>query len=67
MKRVRVAVTIEYETEVPADWDDSNVEFWLNDSSHCVQTELDVIREYVSRDDGCLCSHATFAVVKEGV
>ena len=36
---------------VPADWDDDQIEFYLNDSSHCRGNELRVLADQLDKDD----------------
>jgi len=57
-KRVRVRIIFERVIWVPEDWDRDMVEFWLNDSSHCLANEVrhDEIEEIDNDDSSCgLC------------
>ena len=57
-KRVRVRIIFERVITVPEDWDQSSVEYHLNDSSHCLANEVrhDEIEEIDSDDNSCsLC------------
>jgi len=38
--KVKVRIIFERVITVPDDWDQGMIEFWLNDSSHCLATEL---------------------------
>lgn len=58
-KRVRLKVTIEYETEVPADWDSQQIEFHRNDGSWCADNMIDELESYVG-EDGCICPITKF-------
>lgn len=53
-KRVKLRTVIEYEDEVPADWDREMIEFHRNDSSWCADNLLKKL-ENISEKNGCLC------------
>lgn len=58
-RRVRVRYSFEIETEVPADWEQDSIEFWLNGSSSCADNRLDeLVKHQENRilDGDCLCS-----------
>lgn len=71
----RLGVSHEYEIDVPAHWDDYDIEFHRNDSSWCANNALrELPPEIVARlgrpdapDDEtpCLCSDVTFAYVSD--
>lgn len=53
-KRVVVEVTFTMLREYPADWDEEMVNFHLNDSSHCLATEIQELMEEEARaEEGC--------------
>jgi hypothetical protein len=47
-KAVNIALTFRLTVMVPADWDRQMIEFFYNESSHCVATEL---RELAAADE----------------
>ena len=63
-KPVRVAITFDRTVEVPDDYDEHMVEFWMNDSSHCLISELrDEVDEHDAREACTLCSRAIVKVL----
>lgn len=57
-KTVAVAYTITMPREVPEDWDDDMVEFYLNESSRCADHFIADLAEYcetLKAKGGCLC------------
>lgn len=54
-KKVRVRLTIEYEVEVPADWDAHMIEFQRNEGSWCADNLIREL-ETLAEARGCLCS-----------
>lgn len=61
----RVAITAHVTVSVPEDWEADNVDFWLNESSHCLGTEFQRLGEHIaSMPSGCdICSRANAVVV----
>lgn len=64
-KRTTVRMTVEYEVEVPAHWDQHMVEFHRNDGTWCASNaveELRVLVEKLEEDGGggCLCNQTHF-------
>lgn len=68
-RRVRVKATIEYEVEVPADWDASMIDFHFNESSWCTDNILDDLSKDINRREAegreCLCGSAEFDYLGE--
>lgn len=60
-KRVIVRVTIDYEIEVPADWDKSMVEFHRNEGSWCADNMIEELQALTA--ERCLCNRAHFEFV----
>lgn len=73
-KRVPVRMTLHMQVEVPEDWDDDMVEFWLNESSHCSNNEVRDLQKQSDAWDSqpgpmggthCWCSRTDFVVDRE--
>lgn len=66
-KKVRVRLTVEYEVEVPADWDKEMVEFHRNESSWCANNLISELDEIFDHEDGssCMCHAAHFEYIGE--
>ena len=62
-KRVKLRTIIEYEDEVPADWNKDSIEFHRNESSWCADNLLTHL-EKVAEKGGCLCSMQTTAYLE---
>ncbi len=63
-KRVRVAITFERLIEVSDDYDEGMVQFYMNDSSHCLISELrDEVWEHDENGFCTLCARASARVV----
>jgi hypothetical protein len=62
-KKVVVDITFQMLREVPENWTASDVEFWLNESSHCFANDLyDLVDEEKRAEDGCCFTcHRTVA------
>lgn len=52
-----VDIKIRMVRKVPEDWDQSSIEFHMNDSSWCFDNIIDEIND-LSERCGCLCSYA---------
>ena len=54
-KPVLVELKIKMIVDVPESWEQSDVEFWLNESSHCIGTEITELAwgEALANDNGC--------------
>ena len=65
MKRVRVAITFERIIQVRDDYTEHDVEFYLNDSCHCLLNELrDELEEQDAHEGVCtLCGRASGRVL----
>lgn len=63
VKTAKVRVVVEYEVEVPADWDADMIEFHRNESSWCAG---DTLAELAQINDGCLCGRARFKCIDAG-
>jgi hypothetical protein len=62
-KTVKVRMTIEYDTDVPACWNADDVQFWLNESSFCVNDVLDELQ--ANNDQACLCGRTKLEFVQQ--
>lgn len=61
MKRVIVEMKIKAVAVVPDDWDKDNVEFLLNESSHCASNEFEALAEkWKAAEDNDLCFGCAF-------
>lgn len=71
-KAVRVRVNVEYELDMPANWDDKMILFYLNDGTRCKDHIIEEIQNLVSGDyedesrSGCLCFIAEYKLVDDG-
>lgn len=66
MKKFKVRASWEFDfdlDEVSKDWTADDVEFFLNESSHCAQNELADLLERVNKD-GCPCLILNFEVIE---
>jgi hypothetical protein len=60
-KRVGIVLHVRMVREVPEDWSKEDIEFFYNESSHCLSRELDDLRE--EHDDLCtLCNRASVTI-----
>lgn len=65
-RRVRLRMTVEYDVNVPADFDQAMIEFARNQGSWCASNALDELTERFgdnSPDGSCMCGSAHFEVV----
>jgi len=58
-KTVKVKLTINYEVNVPADWDKQMIEFHRNDSTWCSSNLIEELKKLDTKN-GCLCPIAEF-------
>lgn len=63
-KKVKVRMIVEYEVEVPADWDKQQIEFHRNDGSWCSDNALYELGK-LSEQNGCLCSVMEFECLND--
>lgn len=61
-KKVKIRMTVEYEIEVPSDWDKEMVEFSRNSGSWCAGNAIAELDE-LAGDNGCLCHCASFEYI----
>lgn len=54
-KPVLIELSVKMLVEVADDWQQDNVEFWLNESSHCLDNEILQIADTIERRPG-LCT-----------
>lgn len=54
VKKVKIVASIELEIDVPHHWDESNVNFYQNDSSWCASNIIKVLQELDVKET-CLC------------
>lgn len=61
-RKVKVRMTVEYEVEVPAHWDKSNIEFHRNEGSWCTNNAIDELTSIFEgeEENGCMCSCTEF-------
>jgi len=64
MKKVTVRAIVEYEVQVPADWDEHLILFQRNDGSWCGSNMIGELEELDERD-GCLCQHIKWELVED--
>lgn len=66
-KLVPVRMTVYLKVEVPDDWDDDAIEFFLNESSHCSNNEVRQLADECDRlgNERCFCSRTSFVVDRE--
>lgn len=64
-KKVIVRAAIEYEIEVPNDWDKDKIEFHRNESSWCQSSMIEELTD-LCNNKGCLCGHVRFEYLREG-
>lgn len=73
-KLVAVRMTVHIQVEVPADWDDDMVEFWLNESSQCANNQVRDLQKQSEEWDShpgpsggthCWCGRTSFVVDRE--
>lgn len=58
--------TINLPMDFPEDWDDSMIEFHLNESSWCCSNLIDELEKY-DKEHGCICSICEAKVVDKNV
>ena len=51
-KKVLIKITVEHIIDAPHEWGEEMVNFYLNDSSHCISNDLLDAAEDRFRDDG---------------
>lgn len=64
IKKVLVRVVVEYEMDMPANWDKNQVEFRLNESSYCASNLLDDLKEF-EKENGCLCAFVHYEYLRD--
>ncbi|QEE24483.1 hypothetical protein CS053_08210 [Rhodanobacter glycinis] len=63
-KKVVVRMIVEYEVEVPQEWNAAQVEFHRNAGSWCSNNAMRELEE-LQEAQGCLCHAARFEYVKD--
>ncbi len=64
-KIVKVKMFTEVCIDVSADWETSDIEFWLNESSWCANNILrELEKQYEGKDKSCMCGTTTFEVIE---
>lgn len=63
-RTVRMRWVLEYDADVPANWDKRQIEFHRNMGTWCADNAVDELKK-TTGDDGCLCSMGRFEVVDE--
>jgi len=70
-KKVIIELTVKMIVEVPKVWNKHNIEFWLNESSHCLENEIiqltnEIRKRDIERPDTCsICHRATGKYIKD--
>lgn len=65
-RRVTVAMTVEYDIDVPADWDAKAIECQRNDGCWCSDNAFrEVLHFRRSLGKQCMCSRVKYRYVKE--
>lgn len=54
IKEITVSITIPM--RFPDEWNDKDIDFYLNENSWCFRDWLDQLNEYAKEHDGCMCS-----------
>lgn len=63
-RKVKVRLTVEYEVDVPAEWDKEQIEFHRNEGSWCANNALDELTAlFRSENSPCMCELSHFEVV----
>ncbi len=68
VKKVKLKATIEYEKEVPADWDDEQIYYHYNLGTWCANNIVDDLKDYIdelNEYNDCLCHHSEIEVIEE--
>lgn len=60
----KVKMTVEYEIDYPDGFDESDVDFHLNESSWCANNALQDIKSFMDKEGRCLCNIAEFEVIE---
>lgn len=55
---------VEYDIEVPCDWDAYMVEFSRNDGTWCADNAIDELRK-LSKSEGCLCGVTRYEYIRD--
>ncbi len=50
-KKVVIELTVKMIIEVPKDWDEDSINFYLNESSHCLEAEVFQLAREVGFDE----------------
>ena len=64
-KKALVRLVIDYEVEIPAYWNKSNVNFHRNEGTWCSNNLIDELKDLTKGGD-CLCDKAKFKCIKIG-
>lgn len=70
-KKVIVELSIKIITDVPVDWSEHDIEFWLNGSSHCLENEFAQVAEEMEYNDKvrpntcCVCQRASGKYIRD--
>ncbi len=66
-KHVLIELRVRMAVPVPSDWDKDAVEFWGNESSHCLGTEIaQLYRESTAEEGSCnTCSRSSVFYVRD--
>jgi len=65
-RKVRMSVTIDYETAVPDHWSAEDIDWHRNGSTWCASNVLyELDRQYNNDGGPCLCGHAKFSYIED--
>jgi len=64
-KKVKVRAVIEYEIDVPSEWDASMIEFHRNESSWCAGNMIDELQELNDKENECICGLVKYEHIED--
>lgn len=65
VRHVRIRLTVEYNVEVPADWDEGMILFHRNEGTWCASNFIDELdKRFGDESDACMCGAAHIDVIE---
>ncbi len=64
LQKRTIRAHITFSMELPAEWSDADIWFYLNESSWCASNVLPIL-EKMDEEHGCLCNYCEFEVINE--
>ena len=64
-KKVKVRMTVEYEIDVPANWDKGMVEFHRNEGTWCADNAVEELQAIIDKGEGCLCGCTEYEYIED--